>query len=213
MYPIAGAFVEHLVRGGGRERFLRLLARQTPEEARAIYGDDFDRMVTEFESRLTGFSSADIANLTRLHEQAQTRMRLDTKRFTTDELRQIERLYQGASRSPGSPEARTSLLDLVEKYPASNRAGCALLYLAQSSRGAEREALLKRVIADFNESWYGDGVQTGALARALLARHYAESGQRDDALRLADQTRRSFPDAVDHAGTRLSTLLEQWLDR
>lgn len=213
VYPIAGAFVEHLVRGGGRERFLRLLARQTPEEARAIYGDDFDRMVTEFESRLTGFSSADIANLTRLHEQAQTRMRLDTKRFTTDELRQIERLYQGASRSPGSPEARTSLLDLVEKYPASNRAGCALLYLAQSSRGAEREALLKRVIADFNESWYGDGVQTGALARALLARHYAESGRRDDALRLADQTRRSFPDAVDHAGTRLSTLLEQWLDR
>ncbi len=210
VYPIAGAFVEHLVKVGGRDRFLRLLARQTLEEARAIYGGDFDRIVSDFESTLTGFSPADVANLTRLQEKAQSRMRLDRERFSVDELRGIERLYQRANRSPGAPEARASLLELVERYPASNRAGCAVLYLAQSSRGAEREALLRRAIADFNDSWYGNGVQVGALARVFLARHYAESGRHDDAHALADEVRRSFPDAVDHSGMRLSALLEQW---
>ena len=210
VYPIAGAFVEHLVREGGRERFLRLLERQTLEEARATYGDDFDRIVNAFESRLTGLSIADIASLTRLRERAQARMRLDADRFTAEQLRHIEALYQPANRSLRAPEVRASLVELLEKYPKANRAGCAMLYLAQISSGAEREAFLKRAIDEYSDSWYGDGVQVGALARAFLARHYAETGRRDDALSVADDVRRSFPDAVDHSGGRLSTLLQQW---
>lgn len=50
----------------------------------------------------------------------------------------------GVSRPPG---ARDALERLIKDYPASNRAGCALLYLARQSSRAEREAKLKQAIS------------------------------------------------------------------
>lgn len=49
LYPIAGAFVKRLIERGGRDAFLRLLQRQTLEDARQIYGDRLDEIIAEFE--------------------------------------------------------------------------------------------------------------------------------------------------------------------
>lgn len=55
---------------------------------------------------------------------------------------------------------------VVRTYPKSNRAGSAMLYLARLSSGEQREAYLKKAIKDHGDTWYGNGVQVGALARS-----------------------------------------------
>jgi hypothetical protein len=52
LYPVAGAFVERLIARRGREPFMRLLQRQTLEEARAIYGEELDSIIRDFEREL-----------------------------------------------------------------------------------------------------------------------------------------------------------------
>ena len=101
------------------------------------------------------------------------------------------------------------LLQVVSKYPKSNRAGCAILYLAQISSGSERESFLKRAIAEHGDDWYGNGVQVGALARVHLAGHYTDTNRRDEAVALAEEVRKSFPDAVDHSGGSLIEMLQR----
>lgn len=51
-YKIAGAFVEELIKKAGKERFLKLVENQTLENAEKIYGSDFAKMVTDFETRI-----------------------------------------------------------------------------------------------------------------------------------------------------------------
>ena len=103
-----------------------------------------------------------------LRAKAQQRMREDRSLFSDEEFREIETLYQQANRNLRAPEAKDALTEVVRKYPKSNRAGCAVLYLAQLSGGTEREDYLKSAIADHGDAWYGDGAQVGALARKLL---------------------------------------------
>jgi tetratricopeptide (TPR) repeat protein len=52
LYPIAGAFIERLIHEGGRDAFMRLLERQTLDNARRIYGDRLDRIIADFERDL-----------------------------------------------------------------------------------------------------------------------------------------------------------------
>lgn len=144
-----------------------------------------------------------------LRAAAQQRMRDDRQRYSVDEIRAIETLYQSANRDLGAPGARGRLEQLIKEYPASNRAGCALLYLARQSAGAEREAKLKQAIASHSDARYGDGTQVGAFARALLAAYYARNGKLDEARKLAAEVQSRFPGAVDHAGLRLSETLRK----
>ena len=51
-YPLAGAWVEHLVAKGGRERFLEFFVDQTREHAREVYGSDLESWIEEFEVEL-----------------------------------------------------------------------------------------------------------------------------------------------------------------
>lgn len=67
------------------------------------------------------------AALEALRMRAQERMRKDKAVFSDDQFREIENLYQTANRDLGAPDAKQRLLELIEKYPASNRAGCAVL--------------------------------------------------------------------------------------
>jgi hypothetical protein len=212
LYPVAGAFVERLVTRGGRERFLRLLKRQTIEHAREVYGVDLDRIIAEFEADLGGQAAPPNQTGTgptieELRAKAQARMRQDRDAFTIEQLREIESLYQSASRSMRTPEGRKILLELTEKYPKANRSGCALLYLAQGTSGGERETFLKKAI-DYGDTWYGDGTQVGAYARAQLAAHYAETNRREEAVAMAADVERMFPGAVDHSGARLADRLK-----
>jgi len=210
VYPIAGAFIDYLARKGGRERLFALLKNQTVERARTIYGGDFDRLVAEFETQLTGVATtSDETKLEVLRARAQARLRRDREVFTAEEFRDLETLYQAANRNIRAPGGEDLLLQVVSKYPRSNRAGCAVLYLAQISSGRERESFLKRAIAEHVDDWYGNGVQVGALARVHLAAHYAETNRRDEAAALAEEVRKSFPDAVDHTGGSLIEVLQR----
>jgi hypothetical protein len=141
--------------------------------------------------------------LVALRAAAQERMRQDRVTFGSEQFREIEQLYQSVNRDLHGPAAKDTLRQLVQRYPKSNRAGCAVLYLAQLSNGNEREEYLKTAIRDHADARYGDGAQVGALARAQLASYLASVGRVDDAQRMAEEMAKLFPGAVDHSGNRL----------
>lgn len=204
LYPVAGAFVDQLVREGGRERFLAFFEDQTPEHARRVYGDDFQRIVDAFEVDL--ISSPGATDVERLRAQARARMLQDAARFSEEQLGEIEELY-GTRGSFTVDPRRAALRQVVERFPGSNRAGCALLYLARAAEGDEQEALLRQAIDRYGASWYGDGTQVGAYARTLLALRLARVGRMEEARRLAQEVVTEFPGAVDHTGQPLKAVL------
>jgi hypothetical protein len=148
-------------------------------------------------------SQPQVPTLEALRARAQERMRQDLSVYSREELRALEELYQSANRDLRSPTAKETLQRVLKEYPKSNRAGSAVLYLAQLSSGEEREAYLKSAIGTYGDTWYGDGVQVGALARAQLAMTYAATGRVDDAKVLVKEIEDKFPGAVDHGGRPL----------
>jgi hypothetical protein len=154
---------------------------------------------------LIGFGSAQVSEPTieMLRARAQERMRQDLAIYSTDDFRKLEELYQAANRNLRGPDAKAVLQRVVKEYPKSNRAGTAVLYLAQLSSGTEREAYLKTAIEAHSDTWYGDGAQVGALARLQLAAFYAADGRMAEARVLAKEVADNFPGAVDHGGRRL----------
>jgi hypothetical protein len=135
------------------------------------------------------------------------RMRQDLSIYSREDLRTLEELYQSANRDLRAPGAKEILERVVRTYPRSNRAGSAMLYLAQLSSGEQREAYLKKAIKDHGDTWYGNGVQVGALARAQLASFYAATDKPSDAKKLANEITEKFPGAVDHGGRPLLDML------
>lgn len=152
-------------------------------------------------------SPASPPTLEMLQARAQERMRQDLATYSRDDLRALEELYQSANRDLRAPQAKEILLRVVKDYPKSNRAGSAVLYLAQLSSAAERETYLKTAISAHSDTWYGDGVQVGAFARAQLAAFYAAAGKMTEAKALADEIAERFPGAVDHRGRPLLDML------
>jgi exonuclease V gamma subunit len=145
--------------------------------------------------------------LAALRAKAEERIRQDRSIYSEQEFREIELQYVSAHHfgNPVLPmrEAQEVLRKLIENYPKSNRAGCAVLELAQLSAGTAREEYLKEAIAHYDDSWYENGVQVGALARARLAIHYAGFGRFDEAEKLAEELTSLFSGAVDHSGAPL----------
>ena len=145
-----------------------------------------------------------------LQQRAQARIDEERLVFSPAELADIEARYASARsatllfRRTGAEEI---LLDLVRRYPRSNRAGCALLDLAQISGGAHREAYLRQAIGTHDNAWFPGGVQVGALARALLAVHLAGLQRFDEAERLAAELVKEFPGSVDQSGATLDDTL------
>ncbi len=152
---------------------------------------------------------ATVPSIEALRAKAQDRMRQDRARLSNQDFREIETTYQSANKDLRAPSARDALRQLVQKYPTSNRAGCAVLYLAQMSSGSEREEYLTSAIANHGDAWYGDGVQVGAYARAQLASFYANSNRLSEALKLTDEVKTQFPGAVDHSGVPLADTLRK----
>lgn len=140
---------------------------------------------------------------------ARKRMQQDRANYTQEELQEIEALYQVANRKWRSPEAQESLQKLVEKYDKANRTGCAILYLGQMNSGEKKITLLTKAIEQHGDCFYGNGVQVGAYARFLLALEYLEADKKTQAEALFAELKSSFPEAVDHRGDSLVTLLPQ----
>lgn len=51
-YPVAGAFVEMMVKNGGQERFLEAFKDQSPENFGQVYGEEFAQWVSDFDAHL-----------------------------------------------------------------------------------------------------------------------------------------------------------------
>jgi hypothetical protein len=155
------------------------------------------------------------ARLAELRERAKARIEQERTRFSPAEVEDIEARYRSAHESsvgesmflrwPGGAEI---LLDLIRTYPTSNRAGCATLELARQAKSPERERYLQQAINRYSDAWFETGVQVGALARGLLAMHYAGLDRFDEAERLAAELVRDYPGSIDDAGAPLDDVLE-----
>jgi hypothetical protein len=142
------------------------------------------------------------------------RAHLDAERslFTGPELADIEARYQSAHLQDAplvrKSEGAQMLRELLQRYPRSNRAGCAVLELAQQSSGPTRQQYLEEAIARHDDAWFESGAQVGAVARAMLAVHLAGLERFDEAERVAAELTARFPGAVDRTGAPLDDTLE-----
>ncbi|HYG33425.1 MAG TPA: tetratricopeptide repeat protein, partial [Clostridia bacterium] len=132
------------------------------------------------------------------------RMAQDREKHTQEQLREAENLMRVADQKWGSPEANDSLQKLIKNYPDFNRAGCAMLYVAQMAQGNDRAKHLQDCITKYNDCFYGDGVQVGAYARFLLAEDYKSKGEQKKAEALYNEIKSNYPDAIDHRGNLLA---------
>ena len=147
--------------------------------------------------------AAPVPTIEALRARAQERMRQDATVYSAADLQALEDLYQSANKDLRAPTAKEALQQVITKYPKSNRAGSAVLYLAQMATGDERERLLKTAVSTYGDTWYGDGVQVGAFARAQLAVYYATHERLPEGKALAKEVVDKFPGAVDHRGKPL----------
>ena len=139
-----------------------------------------------------------------LRDKFEKKMTQDREKYTQTQLRDAERLYQIANQKWGTDEALQSLQTMIKQYPDINRTGCAVLYVAQQSRGDERRNYLTQCIEKYNDCFYGDGVQVGVFARYLLASDYVDQGKRDEATTIFTEIQQKYADAVDHSGKLLT---------
>ena len=144
-----------------------------------------------------------------LHERFVQRMAQDRNNYTQQQLDEAEQLYQVANKKWGTPEAVESLKTMIKKYPNLDRTGCAVLYVAQMSKGEDRAKGLQNCIDEYNDCFYGDGVQVGVYARFLLAQDYKSQGDMEKAKALFDEIKSKYADAIDHGGNLLVKNIEQ----
>jgi hypothetical protein len=138
--------------------------------------------------------------------KARARMRQDGRKYSAQELKDAEALYQVANKNWRTPEAKASLEKMVEKYPKFNRTGCAILYLGQYSQGEQREKYLKQAVDDFSDCFYGNGVQVGAYARYLLGLYYRDKGDVEKGNALLKEIVDKYPTSVTHKGDKLAKI-------
>jgi hypothetical protein len=138
-----------------------------------------------------------------LRPKFERRRAQDRDKYNPEQLRDAEQLMGVADQKWGSPEANESCQIIIKKYPEANRAGCALLYIAQRSEGHERARCLKECVEKYNDCFYGDGVQVGAYARFLLVADYRNAGDEKKADALYSEIKANYADAVDHGGRLL----------
>lgn len=143
------------------------------------------------------------AQRAKLVARARQRMRRDNQKYSREQLKEAEDLYQVANNNWRSDEAKESLRQMVKKFPDVNRTGCATLYLGQMAQGEEKEKLLTEASNKYADCFFGNGVQVGAYSHYLLGLHYRNVGQDDKARQLFDEIRKKYPDAIGHRGELL----------
>jgi beta-lactamase regulating signal transducer with metallopeptidase domain len=141
-------------------------------------------------------------------EKFDQRGKLDQKKFTSEQLTEAEEMMAAADRQFGSPACMDTLKQMVEKFPGANRAGCALLYLAQSTTGPESEKYFKECMEKYDDCYFGDGVRVGAYARFLLANYYTGAKDDGEAEALYKEIKDHYSDSIDHNGQLLINLMK-----
>jgi hypothetical protein len=143
-----------------------------------------------------------------LHQKFAQTMAQDRKNHTQAQLQEAEQLYQVGNKKCGTPEAIESLKTMIKKYPDVDRTGCATLYLAQMTEGDERAKYLQSCIDNYNDCYYGDGVQVGVYARFLLIHDYRSVGDTQKAEALCNEIKTKYAGAIDHGGNLLMDSLK-----
>lgn len=146
-------------------------------------------------------------NIKKLRTQARIRMRKDSKNYSQKQLFEIETLYKSRGHKWRSAQKTKNLKLLISKFPKANRAGCAMLYLGQSSKGEVQEDYFKQAFEKYGDCFYGNGVQVESYAKFLLASLYFKSGKKDQSLALFKEVKNKFPNAVDHRGRNLASMI------
>ena len=180
---------------------------QEVEQLKAKVADIENRM-TEMEKQTSPAQSQFEARQRAYRERFNQRCDLDKKKYTVDQLMEEENMYAAAEKKLESPDAVASVNQMLQKFPDANRTGCILLELAQSTTGPESEKYFKDCIEKFNDCYYGDGVQVGALARFCLANYYRETGEKEKAQALYKEIKSTYSDSIHHNGQLLIDLIK-----
>lgn len=154
------------------------------------------------------------SKLERLREankrKAREQMARDSKEYKRDEFAALEELYQKGNANPRTPENQATLKEVVEKYPKSNRAGCAALYIGQFSRDPkESEKYLELAIKDYSQCYYLNGTSVGGFARLLLGSREKQAGHDTKAKKLFDEIRKDYATATSHNGKLIVEAIPQ----
>jgi hypothetical protein len=189
---------------GAREPLLAQAATDEVAQLRQRVAQ-LEKQVQEISQLLEPLKAQQAADIRRkeLRSKFEKRMAQDREKHSQEQLRDAENLIRIADQQWGSPEANDSLQTLIKKYPDFNRAGCALLYVAQRAEGDNRFKYLKECIEKYDDCFYGDGVQVGAYARFLLAEDYKRKGEEERRTALCREIKARYADAIDHSGKLL----------
>jgi len=166
--------------------------------------------VAQLEKQLKPVKAQQVMNSRQkaLREKFMQRYAQDRQKYTPEQLSDAANLMRIGDQKWGSPEAVEACQAMVKKYPGSDRAGCAMLYLAHMSKGDDRAKYLQDCIDQYNDCFYGDGVQVGAYARFLLAEDYQSNGETEKAKALFSEIKAQYADAIDHNGKLLVESIE-----
>lgn len=141
---------------------------------------------------------------------AQRRNEEDRNRYTPLTLSMVEKTYQIANKSNdySSPDVRRAMEAVLSQCPGCNRAGCAVAYLGYGSTGAEAIRWYRMAVQRYDDCWWNDGVQVGAMARYRLMLELRKSGEQSEATALEKELRQRYADALHHDGTLLVSKLK-----
>lgn len=149
----------------------------------------------------TGKPSKEI--LQELQKKARERIADDARYYSSEEREEIIKLYT-SWKSKKSKEREAIVLTLQRRFPRANLTGCITFRMALSSSRSRQIKLLQQVIKNYNDSWYGNGVQIGPLARYYLIIMLMQDGKKAEAKKYRDELETSYPNALYSSQTLLS---------
>lgn len=112
-------------------------------------------------------------------------------------------------------EAIETLREVVDKYPETNRAGCALIsigkiYMGQSDYQEAIESF-KEAIEKHPSSRYGEAI-VGAYACFYLGKCYIREERWDEAKKILNQLLEKYPESTDPVGRKLAPHVRSLLE-
>jgi len=127
----------------------------------------------------------------------------DKERFTAAEKEEIDRLYE-AGLDKADPASTVALSELIDKYPTSNRAGCAAMNLAarrlEQSNPEAAVFLLSTLVGNETKAVFASGEKVLPKAMLRLGMVKREQGDEAAAAALFDRLRTQFSDEEDSQG-------------
>ena len=143
-----------------------------------------------------------------LQQAARARIARDSMFYSREERIEIDNLYKSWKTRKGK-ERQAVAITMLRRFPKANPTGCVQYLLALDSARQKRIRLLKQVIQNYDDCWFGSGVQIGAMARYHLINILMETGKKEEAEKYREELKTSFPDAIDGTKKRISELLKE----